>query len=176
VSVARYRSFRFVLPSVLWREVDKPTQSAGLQVGPTGQIDMVEDDEAIRQAILMLLATSPGERVMRPDYGCLLRRVIFSPNDDTTAGLAIHYVRVALERWEPRIEILRIDAGNYSQRADRPPPEAGKKKAAEGDPDENKELPDDPEGMLVVSLEYRVRATQAVRLLNIPISLRGEGG
>lgn len=167
MSVARYRSFRFVLPSVLWRQVDKPTQSAGLQVSPSGRIDMVEDDEAIRQAILMLLATSPGERVMRPEYGCLLRRVIFAPNDDTTAGLAIHYVRTALERWEPRIEILRIDAGNYSQRSDRPAPEA--------DQDDEKELPDDPEGMLVVSLEYRVRATQAVRMLNIPIELRGEG-
>jgi len=146
MSVARYRSFRFVLPSVLWREEDRPTQSAGLQVGPTGRIDMVEDDEAIRQAILMLLATSPGERVMRPDYGCLLRRVIFSPNDDTTAGLAIHYVRIALERWEPRIEILRLDATADPERT----------------------------GRLEVVLDYRVRATQAAQSLRIPIDLGGE--
>jgi uncharacterized protein len=148
VTVARYRSFRFVLPSVLWREEERPVQSAGMQVTPDGRIDMVEDDEAIRQAILMLLATSPGERVMRPDYGCLLRRVIFSPNDDTTAGLAIHYVRTALERWEPRIEILRLDAS--------------------ADPGGR--------GRLEVVLEYRIRATQAVQLLNIPIELRGEPG
>ncbi len=113
---------------------------------------------------------------MRPEYGCVLRRMVFAPNDDTTAGLAIHYVRTALERWGPRIEILRIDAGNYSQRTDRPPPTADKEKAAEAGQNEKKELPDDPEGMLVVSLEYRVRATQAVRSLNIPIELRGEGG
>ena len=43
---------------------------------------------------------------MRPDYGCELHRLVFSPNDDTTAGLAIHYVRRALERWEPRVEVL----------------------------------------------------------------------
>ena len=48
---------------------------------------------------------------MRPDYGCDLNRLVFSPNDATTAGLAIHYVRQALLRWEPRIEILKLDAG-----------------------------------------------------------------
>src|SRR5262245_66566009 len=163
MTIARYRSFRFVLPSVLWREEEKPTLSAGLQVTPAGKIDMVEDDEAVRQAILMLLATSPGERVMRPDYGCLLRRVIFSPNDDTTAGLAIHYVRTALERWEPRIEILRLDAGTALSRRD----------AAK---DEEGDNPDDPNGLLVVVLEYRIRATQAIQILNIPIQLRGGPG
>jgi len=46
-----------------------------------------------------------GERVLRPEYGCDLHRLVFSPNDATTAGLAVHYVRAALLRWEPRIEI-----------------------------------------------------------------------
>ena len=91
----------------------------------------------------MLLATSPGERVMRPEYGCLLHRVIFSPNDDTTAGLAIHYVRSAIDRWEPRIEILNLDARR--------------------DPDS--------EGRLEVVLEYRVRASQDVRNLRVPVQL-----
>jgi phage baseplate assembly protein W len=167
MTLGRYRSFRFVLPSVLWREDEKPVQSAGLQVTPTGRIDMVEDDEAIRQAILMLLATSPGERVMRPDYGCLLRRVIFSSNDDTTAGLAIHYVRTAIERWEPRIEILRLDAGTGLSRRD-------VADDSEKDKEKDEGPPDDPNGLLVVVLEYRIRATQAIQLMNIPIELRGE--
>ena len=68
-------------------------------------------EASVRQAILLLLSTRPGERVMRPTYGCDLHRLVFSPNDDTTAGLAIHYVRQALERWEPRIEVIRLDAG-----------------------------------------------------------------
>jgi len=142
---ARYRSFRFVLPQVLWQEVDRASRSAGLQLTPSGRIDMVEDEDAVHQSILMLLATSPGERVMRPDYGCLLRRVIFSPNDDTTAGLAIHYVRSALDRWEPRVDVLRVDA-----------------------------LADveDP-GRLEVVLDYRVRSTQAVRTLHVPVDLAG---
>jgi uncharacterized protein len=142
---ARYRSFRFVLPQVLWQEVDRPSVSAGLQLTPAGRIDMVEDEDAVHQSILMLLATSPGERVMRPEYGCLLRRVIFSPNDDTTAGLAIHYVRSALERWEPRVDVLRVDA-----RVDA----------------------DDP-GRLEVVLDYRVKTTQAVQTLRVPVDLAG---
>jgi len=142
---ARYRSFRFVLPQVLWQELDRPSLSAGLQVTPAGQIDMVEDADAVHQSILMLLATSPGERVMRPDYGCLLRRVIFSPNDDTTAGLAIHYVRSALERWEPRVDVLRVDA-----RADA-----------------------DDSGRLEVVLDYRVKTTQAVQAMRVAVDLAG---
>lgn len=72
---------------------------------------MVAEHNAVRQSILMLLTTAPGERVMRPDYGCNLNRLVFSPNDATTHGLAIYYVRRALRRWEPRVDILRIDAG-----------------------------------------------------------------
>ena len=53
---------------------------------------MIAGDAAIRQSIILLLTTTPGERVMRPDYGCPLHRLMFQPNDATTAGLAIHYV------------------------------------------------------------------------------------
>ena len=49
---------------------------------------MVQYNDSIRQAILLLFSTRPGERVMRPDYGCDIHRLVFSPNDDTTAGLA----------------------------------------------------------------------------------------
>jgi phage baseplate assembly protein W len=77
----------------------------------TGKIAMVDDLSSIRQALLMLLSTSPGERVMRCDYGCALNHLVFSPNDDTTAGLAMHYVREAIRRWEPRVEVVRLDAG-----------------------------------------------------------------
>lgn len=83
---------------------------SGLLVGPTGALAMIEGDDSIRQSILLLLTTRPGERVMRPDYGCELYRLAFSPNDATTAGLAIHYVRRALTRWEPRIDLLHLDA------------------------------------------------------------------
>lgn len=94
-----------------WRFVHPDLGGGGLQLAPTGAIQMIEADAAIRQAIMLLLATAPGERVRRPEYGCRLRQLAFWPNDETTAGLAIHYVRQALTRWEPRVEILRVDAG-----------------------------------------------------------------
>ena len=100
----RGRAWRFAFPG------DAAPGHGGLGVSPTGAIETVGEAEAVRQAILMLISTRPGERVMRPGYGCHLFRLAFAPNDDTTAGLAIHYVRQALERWEPRIEILKLDA------------------------------------------------------------------
>ncbi len=83
----------------------------GLTLGATGAIAMVEERRAVRQAILLLLSTRPGERIMRPDYGCWLHRLVFAPNDAGTSGLAIHYVGEALRRWEPRVTIVRLDAG-----------------------------------------------------------------
>lgn len=74
---------------------------------------MVDDHLSIRQSILIILSTLPGERVLRPDFGCDLYKLVFSPNDDTTAGLAIHYVRKALETWERRITITGLDAGPH---------------------------------------------------------------
>ncbi|WP_020576029.1 GPW/gp25 family protein [Actinopolymorpha alba] len=82
----------------------------GLNVTATGGLAMVEGDDSIRQAILLLLSTRPGERLMRPTYGSQLHRLVFAPNDQTTAGLAIHYVRDAVQRWEPRVDVLTVDA------------------------------------------------------------------
>jgi len=106
MNIGRYRAWRFLHP-----DLDMPEDWAGLSFSPTGGIEMVEGRESVRQAVLLLLSTRTGERVMRPDYGCDLHKLVFSPNDDTTAGLAMHYVRQAIERWEPRIVIERLDAG-----------------------------------------------------------------
>ncbi|MFH8251395.1 GPW/gp25 family protein [Microbacterium sp. B2969] len=91
----------------------------GLTVAPSGRLELVRDADAIRQALMILLSTRPGERIMRPDYGCDLARLIFWPNDDTTAGLAMHYVRRAVERFEPRVVIIAIDAGPAPDAPDR---------------------------------------------------------
>ena len=109
---------------------------------------MVEGDHSVRQALLLLLTTRPGERVMRPNYGCDLHRLVFSPNDKTTCGLALHYVRQAIERWEPRVELIRLDATNS----------------------EEETVP----GMLEISLEYRVRATQQTERLAYAFDLTGD--
>jgi len=85
-------------------------KTVGLSVDRSGRIAMVDDNASVRQAILLLLTTMPGERVMRPRYGCDLHRLVFSPNDATSHGLAMHYVRTAISRWEPRVNIIRLDA------------------------------------------------------------------
>lgn len=99
------RAWKFFFPYE-----ESECEQCGITVSSSGGIQMVSGETAIRQSLLMLLSTSPGERVMKPDYGCDLRHLAFSENDETTAGLAIHYIRQAVERWEPRIRILRLDA------------------------------------------------------------------
>ncbi|WP_416978244.1 GPW/gp25 family protein [Streptomyces sp. T028] len=66
--------------------------------------------EAIRQSIRMILGTAPGERVMRPDFGCGIHDAVFDTNDATTAGRVSRSVREALTRWEPRIDVLDVHA------------------------------------------------------------------
>ena len=117
----------------------------GLEVTATGSTSTVENDESVRQAIILLLSTSPGERLMRPEYGSHLNRLVFGPNDHTAAGLAIHYVRQAIERWEPRVEIVDLDAG--------------------ADPDRHNQLN--------ILLRYRVRASLAVGSIEYSMQLSG---
>ena len=136
--LARHRAWRFRHPDF--------DGEGGLALAPTGEIAMVEEDASVRQAILLLLSTVPGERVMRPAYGCHLHSLIFAPVDDTTAGLAIHYVRQALERWEPRIEILHIDAETHLGAPER----------------------------LDLILEYRVLATRRIQQLVYSVTFSGE--
>lgn len=140
MSGPRERAFRFVHP-----DLDAGEGVAGLRLSTTGGVDMVEGDASIRQAVLLLLSTLPGERVMRPGYGCELHRLVFQPNDDTTAGFAIHYVGSALKTWEPRVELLSVDANRN---------------------------PEEP-SRLDVTLEYRVRASQQRDRLTVPLFLAG---
>lgn len=135
-----YRGFRFD-----FSPAEAAAVTGGLAVDATGRVAMVAGEDCVRQGILMLLSTARGERVMRPDYGCDLQHLVFSPNDDTTAGLAIHYVREALERFEPRIEIERLDAIRH---------------------------PDEPE-LLIVVLAYRVRSTGRREHIELPLDLSG---
>lgn len=141
MSAPRYRAWKFVHP-----DLDAGEGTTGFSLSPRGGIAMVDDHDSVRQAILLLLSTTPGERIMRPEYGCQLHRLVFSPNDETTAGLAIHYVRQALDRWEPRIEVLRLDAGR--------------------NPDQSEQL--------TISLEYRVRAIQQLDTVTLAFNLAGD--
>jgi hypothetical protein len=123
-------------------------EAGGLVVTNTGAVSTVSGDGSIRQAIILLLGTVPGERLMRPQYGSYLHRLLFAPNDHTTAGLAIHYVRQAIQRWEPRVEIVACDAGADALEPSR----------------------------LNISLRYRVRASRAIEILDYPFDLAATTG
>ena len=69
-----------------------------------------EYEESVQQAIRIILSTSKGERVMRPDFGCGIHELVFAPNSASTRGLAEHHVREALLNWESRIEVLEVKA------------------------------------------------------------------
>ncbi|MFD1150732.1 GPW/gp25 family protein [Saccharothrix hoggarensis] len=76
-----------------------------LRVGPTGGIGMVEREQEIAEAIRLVLGTAPGERPMRPEFGCGIHEHVFASADGATAGHIAREVRAALERWEPRVDV-----------------------------------------------------------------------
>jgi len=82
-----------------------------LRVDSTGGIALVSREQEIEEAIRLILGTSPGERPMRPEFGCRIHELVFEPNDGSTAGLAAHYVEQALGMWEPRIRVLAVRTG-----------------------------------------------------------------
>jgi hypothetical protein len=108
-----------------------------------GQIALVGDATEIEQAIRIILNTAPGQRVMRPEFGCRLHELVFAPSNGQTAGLAERYVRAALGRWEPRVQVESVRAG----------------------PD-----PDDT-ARLLIAVEYRIKATHSGRSLVYPFYL-----
>lgn len=79
-----------------------------LRTDRTGGIALVHDQREIEESIHLILATSPGERPMRPEFGCAVHDYVFAPADAATAGDIAYVVRVALNRWEPRIDLENV--------------------------------------------------------------------
>ncbi len=115
-----------------------------VEVDRSGGIATSELDEAIRQSILIILGTAPGERVMRPHFGCEIHELVYAPNNVNTAGLAAHYATEALTKWEPRIEDVEAEA----------------------------EPSIDNPNQLDIHIKYKVRATNSSRNLVYPFYLR----
>jgi len=80
-------------------------------VSATGGIAMVRGHTELVQAMRLILSTYPGERPMRPEFGSRLAEYVFAPANATTAGQLANEVQVALERWEPRIDVGDVDIG-----------------------------------------------------------------
>jgi phage baseplate assembly protein W len=109
---------------------------------PGGDLSLAAYEEDIRQAIRIILGTAPGERVMRPDFGAGIHGLVFEPMNTTTIALVQHRVEEALVTWEPRIDEIEVEA-----------------KA------------DQARGRLLVSIDYRVRATNTFYNLVYPFYL-----
>ncbi len=89
--------------------------SAGLVFAASGGVGLLSGRDSIKQALQILLSTRPGERVMRPEYGCDLHRIVFLQNTPSTAGLAKHIVRKAIDRFEKRVEIVDLAVNSSSE-------------------------------------------------------------
>lgn len=83
-----------------------------LQFSPRGQIALAQGERDIEQSIRIILETVPGERVMRPEFGCRAKELLFAPKNAATQALLIRYVEQALTRWEPRINVISVEVLN----------------------------------------------------------------
>ena len=94
----------------------------------------------VAESIRIILGTARGERVMRPDFGCGIHDLVFAPNDSGTIALVVHMVREALVRYEPRVDVLDVLADSTA----------------------------DSPNLLLIRINYRIRATNAIGNLVYP--------
>jgi phage baseplate assembly protein W len=111
-----------------------------LQVNPRGGVALAGGEEDIDQALALILSTAPGERPMRPEFGCEVHDLIFDNIDAATVGKMDTAVRTALDRWEPRVEITDVEF----------------------------DLAHAVDGQIVIDVTYRVRSTNHMRNLVYP--------
>ncbi len=76
---------------------------------------MVEEEEDIAESLHILLSTSPGERVMRPEFGCDLQRIVFERIDESTLAQIRDLIAFSILHFEPRItlETVDVDTSDY---------------------------------------------------------------
>ena len=111
-----------------------------LGVDRRGALSLVTGEEDVEQALHLILSTAPGERPMRPEFGCAVHDFVFDTIDASTIGSMETEIRRALDRWEPRVEVQGVEF-DLSRVAD---------------------------GQLVITIGYRVRATNHKRNLVYP--------
>jgi len=109
-------------------------------VDHTGSIALTSGPDDLDRSIRVVLATAPGERVMRSQFGCRIWELLFEPINANTVGLMAQAVREAIAQWEPRVEVEDVHV-----------------------------TPDDDEHSLVrIGVTYRVRTTNDRRNLVYP--------
>lgn len=118
-----------------------------LRTDATGAIALVSRETEIEESMRLVLGTAPGERPMRPEFGCAIHDFVFDSADADLAGRVAHAVRESLRRWEPRVE---IDDVNVSYDADEP-------------------------ALLYIDIRYELAGTNDPRNLVFPFYTLGEG-
>jgi phage baseplate assembly protein W len=108
----------------------------------TSAIETAAYEASVRQSIWLILGTAKGERVMRPDFGCGIYDLVFELNDAATAGKVAQSVREALLAFEPRLDVVDVQVR---------PDEAGE--------------------VMLISIDYQVRATNNAFNLVYPFYL-----
>lgn len=79
-------------------------------VNERGQMTLTRGNTEIEQSIRLIVGTYPGERVMRPTFGCRIHEIVFEPCNMVTALQAERYITEALYAWEPRINVASVKA------------------------------------------------------------------
>ncbi|MCK4820670.1 GPW/gp25 family protein [bacterium] len=96
-----------------------------------GQISMSEYEQDIRESIWIILSTSKGERLMRPEFGCGIHDFVFASINMSILTLIENSVRESLTLWEPRIEVMSVRVSTEKMN----------------------------EGKLMINIDYKVRTT-----------------
>ena len=78
------------------------------RVGADGRLAWSEGEENVRESIRVILLTELGERLLRPDFGCGLRRFLFEPNTVTTRALIREAIANAIKAREPRVAVEAV--------------------------------------------------------------------
>lgn len=117
-----------------------------IKMNGRGEITLVSGNEDIEQSIRIILGTHPGERVMRPTFGCRAYELMFDPRSAMTISLLQEYVYDALRMWEPRIEVTSVDVVSDDQN----------------------------DGALLAEIEYEIKATHDTRSIVYPFYIEAE--
>src|SRR5262245_59103148 len=102
-----------------------------IRVNPLGGLSFSSGEQKVQESIWLILSTAQGERQMLSRFGCGIHQYVFAPNNDPTRGSINHYIRDALTRFEPRIDLQDVQVDSS---------------------------PDEPNKMLI-RVQYRVRSS-----------------
>jgi uncharacterized protein len=117
-----------------------------VSVNLSGGISSSNLEENVRQSIFVILGTAPGERVMRPNFGCRIHDLMFAPNNAITSARAQIFCEEAIYKYEPRVSKVVCSAGPH---------------------------PDEP-NRLDIRLEYVLAGANTPKNLVFPFYLRNE--